>query len=61
VALDLRPGMAAAWYNWGSDLLQQGDYKRAIRYFSRALRLHPNDVWALNNRGLVYKTLGENQ
>ena len=27
--------------------------------FSRALRLYPTDVWALNNRGLAYTKLGK--
>lgn len=27
--------------------------------FTRSLRLYPNDVWALNNRGLVYLKAGK--
>ena len=28
---------------------------RAVRFFSKSLRLYPTDVWALNNRGLAYQ------
>lgn len=27
--------------------------------FSRALRLYPTDLWALNNRGLAYIKMGK--
>ncbi len=58
-ALDLDRYLPAAWYNWGNDLLASGDYPRAVRVFSRSLRLYPTDVWALNNRGVAYKKLGK--
>jgi regulator of sirC expression with transglutaminase-like and TPR domain len=45
--------LPAAWYNHGNDLLLQGEHRRAVRLFSKALRLYPTDVWALNNRGLA--------
>jgi regulator of sirC expression with transglutaminase-like and TPR domain len=53
-ALDLDPWLPAAYYNYGKDLLLQGDPRRAVRYFSKSLRLYPTDVWALNDRGLAY-------
>jgi regulator of sirC expression with transglutaminase-like and TPR domain len=53
-ALDLDHRLAAAWYNYANDLLRQGEMQRAIRYFTKSLRLYPTDVWALNNRGLAY-------
>ncbi|HYS03884.1 MAG TPA: tetratricopeptide repeat protein [Candidatus Dormibacteraeota bacterium] len=53
-ALDLDPHLPAALYNWGNDLLREGQYRRAVWRFSKALRLFPTDVWALNNRGLAY-------
>ena len=58
-ALELDPHLPAALYNWGNDLLASGDYPRAVRVFSRSLRLYPTDVWALNNRGVAYKKLGK--
>jgi tetratricopeptide (TPR) repeat protein len=33
--------------------------RRAVRLFSKSLRLHPTDVWALNNRGLAYLKMGK--
>jgi Flp pilus assembly protein TadD len=29
--------------------------------FSKALRLHPTDVWALNNRGLARARMGKRE
>jgi len=40
-----------AFYNYGNDLLKTRTYRRAVRLFSKSLRLYPTDVWALNNRG----------
>jgi len=56
-ALELDPRFPAACYNYGNDLLRNGSYRRAIRLFSKSLRLYPSDVWALNNRGLAYLKL----
>jgi regulator of sirC expression with transglutaminase-like and TPR domain len=58
-ALDLDPRLPAAFYNWGNDLLRQGECRRAIRRFSKSLRLYQTDVWALNNRGLAYLKIGK--
>ena len=54
----LLPDFPAAWYNEANDLLLQGEARRAVRYFSRALRLHPLDPWALNNRGRAWLERG---
>ena len=48
-ALDLDPHFPVALYNFGNDLLKNGTYRRAVRFFSKSLRLYPTDVWALNN------------
>jgi len=53
MALELDPRLPAACYNYGNDLLKTRRYRRAIRMFSKSLRLYPTDVWALNNRGLA--------
>jgi len=45
--------------NYGNDLLKNGSYRRAVRLFSKSLRLFPTDVWALNNRGLAYMKTGK--
>ena len=60
-ALDLDRRLPAAWYNYGNDLLRQGQARHAIRCFSRSLRLYPTDVWAFNNRGLAYTKLGKKE
>jgi len=60
-ALDLDRRLAATFYNWGNDLLRQGHHRKAIRKFSRSLRLYSSDVWALNNRGLSYLKAGKDK
>jgi tetratricopeptide (TPR) repeat protein len=60
-ALHSDPRLAAAWYNFGNDLLRQHRARRAAGHFSRSLRLHPADVWALNNRGLAYLEMGRRE
>ena len=58
-ALELDHRLPAAWYNLAKDLQTQGRLKEAVRAFAKALRLHPNDTWALNNRAIAYRDLGE--
>jgi regulator of sirC expression with transglutaminase-like and TPR domain len=58
-ALHLDRHFPAAWYNWGNDLLVSGEYPKAIKLFTRSLSLHPNDPWALNNRGMAYRKRGK--
>jgi tetratricopeptide (TPR) repeat protein len=58
-ALELDPRLPVALYNWGNDLLHEGQHGKAIRRFSKSLRLYPTDVWALNNRGLRYVKIGK--
>lgn len=60
-ALDLDPRFPAAFYNWGNDLLRQGEHRKAARRFSKSLRLYPTDVWAFNNRGLAYLKIGKRE
>jgi len=60
-ALELDTHLPAALYNWSNDLLREGQYRRAVRGFSKALRLFPTDVWALNNRGLAYTKMGKRE
>ena len=58
-ALKLDHRLPAAWYNYATDLLRQGEQRRAVRCFSKSLRLYSTDVWALNNRGLAYLKAGK--
>jgi len=60
-ALDLDSNLPAALYNYGNDLLKTGSHRRAVRLFSKSLRLYSPDVWALNNRGLAYVFLGKRE
>jgi regulator of sirC expression with transglutaminase-like and TPR domain len=52
-AFDLDARLPAAYYNYGNDRLLQGDFRAAVRLFTRGLRHDPTDVWALNNRGVA--------
>jgi regulator of sirC expression with transglutaminase-like and TPR domain len=56
-ALRLDRRLPTAWYNLGKDRFEQRQFKGAISAFTMALKLHPNDTWALNNRGMAYKAL----
>lgn len=58
-ALALLPEFPAALYNLGNDRLALRDHPGAIRHFTRALRLNPADVWALNNRGIAHRDSGK--
>ncbi len=60
-ALRLNPKLEAAHYNLGNDALKQKRYRKAIRDYTRAFSLYPADVWALHNRGLAWKGLGETE
>lgn len=60
-ATDLAPRFPAPYYNYASDLLKYGDYRRAARLFTKSLRLYPIDVWALNNRALAYIKMGKRE
>jgi len=60
-AIDLDSRFPAPLYNLGNDLLLQGEHRRAARLFSKALRLYPTDVWALNNRGLAHLKMGKTE
>jgi regulator of sirC expression with transglutaminase-like and TPR domain len=54
----LDPELPATWYNRGKDQMEQHQLKEAVRSFSKAIHLHPNDTWALNNRAMAYRDLG---
>lgn len=56
-ALALDPRLPAAWYNLGKDAMTQNRPKEAVRAFTKTIALHPNDTWALNNRGIAFSRL----
>ena len=58
-ALRLNPKLAAAHSNLGNDFLKPKEYRKTIRAYDKALKLYPTDPWALQNRGLAWKGLGE--
>jgi Uncharacterized conserved protein len=58
-AIHFNPKLAAAFYNRGNDELKLQDYRKAIRDYTMSLKLYPTDAWALWNRGLAWKGLGE--
>lgn len=48
-ALDIDPGYAPAWNNWGVSAFLRKDYREARRRFREALRLDPDDTEARLN------------
>jgi len=58
-AIHFNSKLAAAYYNLGNDELKQKLYRKAIHDYTKSLKLYPTDAWALWNRGLVWKGLGE--
>lgn len=53
-AAELDPTWAAAHYNAGVCLTEDGKYPEATKFFQQALALDPNDAKAWNNLGVVY-------
>jgi tetratricopeptide (TPR) repeat protein len=58
-AIRLNSKLAAAFYNRGNDELKQKRYRNAIHDYRKSLKLYPTDAWALWNRGLAWKGLGD--
>jgi tetratricopeptide (TPR) repeat protein len=50
---------AAARYEEGNLLLDQGEHQQAIAAYDQALALDPQHARALNNRALAYQALGQ--
>jgi tetratricopeptide (TPR) repeat protein len=54
-------GIHAIKASWaGAARCSAREDNEAIRDYTRALKLYPSDAWALKNRGLAWKGLGEN-
>lgn len=45
--------------NWGEKEFENGDYKRAVLLFERALQISPNHTRAMNNLGVIQWQLGD--
>jgi serine/threonine-protein kinase len=58
VALAIRPGVAASYYNLGEVLKIQGWLDEAIGYYLQALRIDPAHVWAHLNLGNALQEKG---
>lgn len=54
---------SSAWFNKGRTKLicHKGDYKKAVRYFKKAVDLKPNDYYYWTNLGAAYGGLEENK
>ncbi|MGA9097468.1 MAG: tetratricopeptide repeat protein [Methanotrichaceae archaeon] len=46
------PSNPKTWYNKGVDVMSQGDFLQAIKYFDKAIELDPKDVKSWNNKGI---------
>ena len=53
IATDLNPGSAAAWRTLARAQAESGDCSSALANYEEALRVDPQDVWALNNMGYL--------
>jgi len=45
---------AATYYNWGNAAIENGDYDKAIYYYTQAIRFEPTHAEIYNNRGIAY-------
>ena len=59
--LRLQPDFVFALYNKANILCAQKEYKDAIDYYTRAIRLDADFAEAYFNRGLTYIYTGENE
>lgn len=46
-------------YDKGYDAFHSGDYRKAIRYYRRAIEIDPKFVYAYDNCGVCYRRLGD--
>jgi tetratricopeptide (TPR) repeat protein len=49
------------WVDNGKDLFREGDYKKAIEYYDKAIEMSPSYAKAYNNRGIVYSAIGNKE
>ena len=57
-AVDMDPGLAAAWSNLGNTYLHTGKYYDAAWAFQTAAKLAPNAIEPKVNLGLLFETVG---
>jgi hypothetical protein len=58
-AIELRPGFAEAFNNWGSLHQDQKQFELAIDYYRKSLELQPDSADALTNLGTVLQIQGK--
>ena len=51
MALEIRSGLAIAWYNKGSALVALGEYEEALKSFDMGIAINPNDPRAWYHKG----------
>ena len=52
---------AKSWYNKGTKLLIQGNYKEALKCFNKAVEVDPEYDFAWNSKGLIHEKFEEYQ
>jgi len=50
---------AGDWLEKGNRYYKQGEYKKAIDCYDKAIKINPKDAMAWNNKGNVYSELKE--
>lgn len=50
---------AEEFFDRAATFFKNGDYDKAIAYYTEAIRLNPKDAKAYNNRGLAYDNKGD--
>ena len=56
-AIKLDPTNSHAFYNLGVVLMQVGQFKVALEYFNKSIKLRPNDYLSYFNRAICYEFL----
>ena len=56
---ELKPILDAYNQSIQRDYDDKGQYSRAIRDYSKAIRLNPKDAWSYINRGIVFRKTGK--
>jgi tetratricopeptide (TPR) repeat protein len=57
--IQIAPEDAKAYYDYGLTHRHEGNYDKAISYFSHAIQFDPKNARAYNERGLTYRFKGE--
>ena len=55
----LLPEFASAYANLGLEYCRKGDYKTALGFYERALRVNPKSTYVMYGRGVALSRLGQ--